>query len=191
VDLEDIYDAYRIDPSFKHLRRRFNFVPGEGNTSANIMFVGEAPGRTEDREEKPFCGASGKVLNRMLESIDLKRDDCFVTNLLKYRPSTDNRDPTPQEIRDSLGYLGEEINSVNPRLIVTLGIIPARAFLPGNRFKNIKGTVNLLAVDLCLLVTYHPAYISYNHSAEAEYLEHFALIKGFADDKGSGDGQPS
>ena len=181
MDLEDVYDAYKLDPSFKHLRDIYNFVPGMGNPNAELLFVGEAPGQTENTLKVPFCGVSGRILDRMLDSIGLDRSKCYVTNLLKYRPSETNRDPNPQELIDSIPYLTEEIRIIKPRLVVSLGTVPARAFLPGHRFKDVKGSTFALTPDIDLFVTYHPAYISYNRSAEAEYLEHFKLIKEYVD----------
>ena len=95
-------------------------VPGDGNANAKIVFIGEAPGAKEDKEGRPFVGSAGKFLAEMLGSIKMKREDIYITNIVKYRPQ-ENRDPTAKEIADCAKWLEEEIKLIDPTLIVFLG----------------------------------------------------------------------
>lgn len=104
-------------PLFKVAR---NVVPGEGNVNTKIMFIGEAPGKNEDEQGRPFVGAAGKFLEQLIESISLKRSDVYIANIIKHRPPG-NRDPLPDEIAAYAPWLEEQIKIINPPLIVTLG----------------------------------------------------------------------
>lgn len=95
-------------------------VPGEGNPDADIMFIGEAPGKKEDETGKPFCGASGRILNELIISINLEREDVFVTSIEKFRPPK-NRDPKPSEVEACFPYLERQIQIIDPKIIITLG----------------------------------------------------------------------
>jgi uracil-DNA glycosylase family 4 len=106
-----------------------NPVPGEGSPEADIMFLGEAPGAQEDKQGRPFIGASGKFLGEMLGSIGLSREQVFITNIVKFRPP-DNRDPSKQEIKACLPYLIEQIHVIRPRLVVFLGRHSMNVFFP-------------------------------------------------------------
>lgn len=108
-------------------------VPGEGNADADIMFVGEAPGKNEDLQGKPFIGSAGKFLAEMLSSINLQREDTFITNIVKYRPP-ENRDPEPTEITDCMPWLHEQIAIIQPKIIVTLGRHALEHFIPGKKY---------------------------------------------------------
>ena len=101
-------------------QQRTKSVSGEGDPNTQIMFVGEAPGKQEDLQGKPFVGAAGKLLDELLLLIGLKRKDIFITNIVKCRPPA-NRDPLPQEIDACLHYLEQQIKIIQPKLIVTLG----------------------------------------------------------------------
>lgn len=95
-------------------------VPGEGNVDTSVMFIGEAPGKNEDEQGRPFVGAAGKLLEQLIESINLKRSDVYIANIIKHRPPG-NRDPLPNEIAAYAPWLKEQIKIINPPLIVTLG----------------------------------------------------------------------
>ena len=96
-------------------------VPGEGNSTPEIMLIGEAPGKNEDLQGKPFVGAAGKILDQLLSSIKLSRDQVFITNMIKCRPPN-NRDPLDQEIDNCANFLNEQIHFFKPKMIVTLGL---------------------------------------------------------------------
>lgn len=140
-------------------------VPGVGNPDAQILFIGEAPGKNEDLEGLPFVGAAGKFLNEMLASIQLKREDIFITNVVKYRPPN-NRDPLPDEKEACREWLAEQIKIINPRLIVTLGRHALENFIPGKMISEIHGQAFRRTFDdlgeRVFFVLYHPAAALYN-----------------------------
>lgn len=178
ISLEDVYEEYQADPAFDHLSETYRFVPGVGNNDADVLFIGEAPGKTEDVMGVPFVGPAGDILEDMLDEVfpDISSlPTIYLTNVLKYRPGERNRDPHVSEIQASIPYLTEEINAINPYLIVLLGRIPTRTFYPGEVFKNIRGKV-LDRRGRKVLVTYHPAAILYHKDKLPEYQEHFAKI---------------
>ncbi len=113
-------------------RTRTNAVPGEGSRSAEIMFIGEAPGFHEDRNGEPFVGAAGKFLNEMLELIDLDRSSVYITNVVKCRPPG-NRDPLPDEIAACSTYIDRQIELINPKVVVTLGRFSMSRWFPKER----------------------------------------------------------
>lgn len=147
---------------------RKNPVPGEGNLNADIMFIGEAPGSREDELGRPFVGAAGNLLTKLIEEIGLKRDDVFIGNVLKCRPPG-NRDPTEEEIENCLPFLLKQIKLIRPKVIVTLGRYSAMIIsrLAGIKFKGItreRGMVrkiSLLDFNITFLPTYHPAAALY------------------------------
>src|SRR5882762_3435335 len=104
-------------------------VFGDGNPDAELVFIGEAPGKNEDLQGKPFVGAAGKFLNEMLEMIGLKREDIYITNIVKYRPPN-NRDPLPEEKSAFLPYLESQLDVIQPKVTVTLGRYSLNCFLP-------------------------------------------------------------
>lgn len=158
-------------------------VPGEGDPEADIVFVGEAPGAQEDKAGRPFVGASGKFLGEMLGSIGLTREDVFITNIVKFHPP-DNRDPSKEEIRACLPYLLEQIQVIQPKLIVTLGRHSMNVFFPKLKIGEAHGAVQqevltIGGVELKgqrLLPLYHPAAALYNGGMRATLLEDFAKI---------------
>lgn len=149
-------------------------VPGEGSAEAAIMLVGEAPGSKEDREGRPFIGASGKFLTEMLESINLTREDVFITNIVKYRPPN-NRDPKPDEIDAFRPYLREQINIIKPKIIITLGRHAMNVFLPGAKIGDVHGSLQEIDGQMYLPL-YHPAAALYNGSMRVTLKEDFARI---------------
>lgn len=104
-------------------------VMGDGNPDADIVFIGEAPGKKEDEQGLPFVGASGRFLNEMLAAAELKRDDVYITNIVKYRPPN-NRDPSPEEKREFWPYLMRQLEIISPRVVITLGRHSGMCFIP-------------------------------------------------------------
>jgi len=149
-------------------------VPGEGSAKAAILLVGEAPGAAEDREGRPFIGASGKFLQEMLESIGLTREDVFITNIVKYRPPK-NRDPKPDEIETFKPYLQQQINIIKPKIIITLGRHAMNVFLPGAKIGELHGQLQDIE-DQPYLPLYHPAAALYNGGMRVTLKEDFARI---------------
>jgi DNA polymerase len=135
---------------------RTNFVFGTGDPQANLMLIGEAPGREEDLQGEPFVGAAGKLLDRMLEAIHFKREEVYIANILKCRPP-ENRDPRPDEIETCKPYLLQQIKFIQPRIICALGRISAQVLLETkSALGQLRGRFHEF-LGIKLLVTYHPA----------------------------------
>jgi uracil-DNA glycosylase family 4 len=154
-------------------------VPGEGNPDADIMFIGEAPGKKEDEQGVPFVGASGKFLAEMLATINLKREDIYITNIVKYRPP-DNRDPLPSEVLACEEWLHEQIKIIRPKVIVTLGRHAMEHFIPGQKISEVHGqsfTQTLPDIGTqTFFVLYHPAAALYNGSLRQTLIADFQKI---------------
>lgn len=151
-------------------------VPGEGFADADIVFIGEGPGKEEDKQGRPFCGAAGKFLDELLTSINLDRNKVFITNIVKHRPP-ENRDPLPEEVEAYWPYLNSQIEVIDPKIIVILGrhsmarLMPnigAISSLHGRAFK--KG-------GRCYMALYHPAVALYNGSMRNVLLDDFGKLK--------------
>ena len=142
-----------------------NLVFGEGDPDAKLMIVGEAPGADEDEQRRPFVGRSGQLLDRILDSVGLHRDDIYVTNIVKYRPPG-NRNPTPQEITLSEPLLLEQIQIIQPQVIATLGNVPTQYFIQSKDgiTKTHGNWYEWHGVKVFPL--YHPAYLLRNPSRE-------------------------
>ena len=142
-------------------KTRTNFVFGTGNPNADIVFVGEAPGKEEDLQGKPFVGRSGKLLDKMFEAINLTRDDVFILNVLKCRPP-ENRDPSTSEIKQCKNHLKKQLEIINPKLIVALGRIAAKTLLEIDKpLKDMREKL-FKYEGVETIVTYHPAALLRN-----------------------------
>ena len=130
-------------------------VPGEGNPHARIMFIGEGPGFQEDKQGRPFVGPAGQFLTELLASINLKRSDVFITNVVKHRPPG-NRDPLPAEINACNEYLERQIAAINPEVIVTLGRVSMAKFFGAEKISSIHGRARKIDGRICIAM-YHPA----------------------------------
>ncbi len=140
---------------------RTNAVPGEGSPDTEVVFVGEGPGFNEDRLGRPFVGRAGDLLVRLLGSIEWRREDVFITNVVKCRPP-DNRDPEPDEVAACAPYLQRQLEILDPALIVTLGRHSMGRFMPGARISQAHGTTAPVdpasgAPDATVFAMYHPA----------------------------------
>ncbi|MEW5802190.1 MAG: uracil-DNA glycosylase [bacterium] len=156
-------------------------VPGEGNPRADIMFIGEAPGKQEELAGRPFVGAAGRLLNSLLEGIGLKREDVYITNVIKCRPPQ-NRDPLPAEIEACSEWLDEQIRAIKPKLIVLLGRHALNRFLPGLKISKVHGQpfqekVTGLGIFVFFPI-YHPAAALYNQNMREPLEEDFRKIPG-------------
>ncbi len=149
-------------------------VFGEGNENADLVFVGEAPGKKEDEQGIPFVGAAGKFLNEMLAKIGLAREDIYITNIVKYRPPN-NRDPRPAEKLAFLPFLQKQIEIIQPKLIVTLGRHSMECFLPGLKISQAHGQV-VQKEGQAYLPFYHPAAALYNGSLRQTLIDDFANL---------------
>jgi len=165
---------------------RTNTVPGEGNVNADIMFIGEAPGRNEDLQGKPFVGRAGDVFDKLLKSIDLTREQIYLCNILKCRPP-DNRNPQPSEINACIGSLDIQIKIVNPKVIGTLGnfstaYIFEKFNVPPAKISEVAGKVIDITTPFGpkkIIPVFHPAVATYNVHKTDLLIEHFQAFKPF------------
>lgn len=152
-----------------------NVVPGEGNPDADILFIGEAPGRNEDELGRPFVGAAGKFLDQLIGLIGLKREDVYIANIIKHRPPG-NRDPLPDEIAAYAPWLEEQIKILNPTLIVTLGRFSMEYLLgPGHSITKIHGQPKRRKGRV-VIPMYHPAAALYRGDLRPVLAADFAKI---------------
>lgn len=149
-------------------------VMGDGNPSADIVFIGEAPGKNEDLQGKPFVGAAGNFLNDMLKTIGLERADIYITNIVKYRPPN-NRDPLPDEKEAFLPYLQAQLEIIQPKLVVTLGRHSMNCFLPDLQISKVHGQPKRYK-GMVYLPLFHPAAALYNGGMRQTLLDDFARI---------------
>lgn len=152
-----------------------NLVMGEGNPHASIMLIGEAPGQKEDEQTRPFVGASGKFLGELLASIGLKREDVYITNVVKYRPP-DNRDPTSEEKAQCLPWLQQEIAIIQPKVIVPLGRHALGNFLPDTTITLAHGKPFLSAKNYVIFPIYHPAAALHNGKLRQSLYDDFKAL---------------
>jgi uracil-DNA glycosylase family 4 len=159
---------------------RTRAVPGEGNPSTEVVFVGEGPGFNEDKQGRPFVGRAGDLLVKLLASIGWRREDVFITNIVKCRPP-DNRDPEPDEIAACAPYLTRQLEVLDPAVVVTLGRFSMARFMPGVRISQAHGTVRPAdpgtgARDALVLAMYHPAAALRTPAIERESYTDAATI---------------
>jgi DNA polymerase len=185
ITLEDLKEEY-IKLIEEELKVNSKVVFGEGNESADVILIGEAPGKTEEELGKPFVGASGKNLDEFLNILEMKREDIYITNVVKIRPfkinektgKKSNRTPNKKEIELSIDTLEKQIHIVNPKIIVTLGNIPLRAILRDDSAKigDYHGKM-IKCKDYYLFPLYHPASIIYNRSLKETYYNDVKELK--------------
>ena len=172
-------------------RSATQLVFGDGNPDATILFVGEAPGKHEDEQGKPFVGAAGKFLNEMLSMIGLVRQDVYITNIVKYRPPN-NRDPLPEEKKAFLPYLQAQLEVIRPKLMVTLGRHSLNCFLPDLQVSKCHGQPKRVRINLShdgkgmatgtgdlslvILPLFHPAAALYNGAMRQTLIDDFVRI---------------
>ncbi|HEX5394775.1 MAG TPA: uracil-DNA glycosylase [Candidatus Saccharimonadales bacterium] len=150
-------------------------VFGDGNPAADVVFIGEAPGKSEDEQGLPFVGAAGKFLNEMLESTGMKRAEVYITNIVKYRPPG-NRDPLPEEKAEFLPFLKKQLDVIKPKLIVTLGRHSMEVLLPpGLRISQVHGQPKRYNGRVYLPL-FHPAAALYNGGMRQALMDDFARI---------------
>jgi uracil-DNA glycosylase family 4 len=160
-------------------------VFGDGNPTADLVFIGEAPGKNEDIQGKPFVGAAGRFLNEMLEGIGLKREDIYITNIVKYRPPN-NRDPLPAEKKAFLPYLQAQLEVIQPKVVATLGRHSMNCFLPDLQISQVHGQPKRVklqmkehsgdVLEVVILPLFHPAAALYNGGMRQTLIDDFALV---------------
>ncbi len=177
--LENLHAKWKGECQCKLKKTATQAVPGSGNPDANIVFIGEAPGKAEDELGIPFVGSAGKFLDEMLGIIDLKREEIYITNIVKYRPPN-NRDPLPEEKSSCREWLTDELKIIQPLLIIFLGRHAMNNFFPELQIsathgklliKSFKGMATKYFFPL-----YHPAAALYNGSMREVLKEDFRKI---------------
>jgi uracil-DNA glycosylase family 4 len=172
--LADIAAEVKTCPKCELARTRTHAVPGDGNPNARIMFIGEGPGWHEDQQGKPFVGAAGNFLNELLALAGLKREDVFITNVVKCRPPG-NRDPMPDEIAACAPYLDRQIAAISPDVVVTLGRFSMARWFPGERISRIHGQPKK-ADGRLIVPMYHPAAALHQSALRGAIEEDFAKL---------------
>ncbi len=152
-------------------------VVGSGNLDADVLFIGEAPGKKEDEQGLPFVGASGRFLDEMLAAADMKRDDVYITNIVKYRPPN-NRDPLPEEKRAFWPYLLRQIEIIHPKVVITLGRHSGACFIPNLHISREHGKARRVRFhkhEFLVIPLYHPAAALYNGSMRQTLIDDFLV----------------
>jgi DNA polymerase len=158
-------------------------VMGDGNANADIVIIGEAPGKNEDLQGKPFVGAAGKFLNEMLAQAGMERSDVYITNIVKYRPPN-NRDPLPEEKKAFWPYLLRQLEIINPKVVITLGRHSMEYFLPEAKIGQVHGQAVHKTVkyhdgrelEWLIVPLYHPAAALYNGSLRQTLIDDFSRV---------------
>jgi uracil-DNA glycosylase family 4 len=176
--LSELYQQIELCQKCEIAKFRTNVVPGEGAEDAAIMFIGEAPGWHEDQQGRPFVGPAGQYLDKLLASINLSRQQVYIANVIKCRPSS-NRDPLPTEIANCRPWLDKQIEIIKPKMIVTLGRYSMARYFPGKAISKIHGTA-VRRDDVIYFAMYHPAAALHQQSLrqaiEADMLKIPALL---------------
>lgn len=176
ADLRDDIITKNICPDLA--AQATNLVMGDGTVDADIVFIGEAPGKNEDEQGLPFVGAAGKFLNEMLAAAGMERNDIYITNIVKYRPPN-NRDPLPEEKKAFWPYLVKQLQIIRPKVIVTLGRHSMEYFLPDMKISEIHGQAKRVQFGddkLVIVPLYHPAAALYNGSLRQSLIDDFLLV---------------
>lgn len=190
VALKQIKDellVFKKSPLYEY-RTSNNYHPvvGEGNHYAKIIFIGEAPGENEAKQARPFCGASGRILDELLRSIELNREDVYVTNIVKDRPP-ENRDPTPQEIELYTPFLDRQIDIIQPTVIATLGRFSMKYIMDKFQLFEQAGPISKLHGHIFeaksswgtvkIIPLFHPAVALYGASKKVDLLNDFKILE--------------
>lgn len=173
-NLRDIETRVRVCTGCPLHQTRKHAVPGEGPFDAEIMFIGEAPGFHENEQGRPFVGAAGSFLDSMLASIEMDRSNVYITNIIKCRPPR-NRDPEPREMQACNGFLEEQISTINPKVIITLGRFSMARYFPDARISRIHGQAQRIHGRL-IIPMYHPAAALHQPSLRKVVEEDFRQI---------------
>ena len=186
MDWESVYGAIRQCHQCKLSSTRLNAVPGEGNHMARLMFVGEGPGAQEDEQGRPFVGAAGMLLDKMIAAIGMERKDVYIANIVKCRPPH-NRVPEEDEAIACLPYLRAQTALIHPKVIVCLGATAARYIIdPSIRITRDRGEW-LERKGFWLMATYHPAALLRDPAKKKEAWEDFQKIRDKLSETNTGD----
>ena len=174
LDFENLISQIKCCTLCGLSEKRSQAVPGEGSTSAEIMFVGEGPGFYEDRDGRPFVGPSGKFLDELLATINLNRETVYITNMVKCRPPN-NRDPLTTEVDACRPYLDNQIKMISPKVIVTLGRHSFSKFFPSKSLTKFRGQPQDWN-DITVYPMYHPAAALHNPRLRPVIIEDFKQL---------------
>ena len=172
-DLAVEIQAKSITPDLK--AQATQLVMGDGNPDADIVFIGEAPGKNEDLQGEPFVGAAGKFLDVMLSETGMDRQDVYITNIVKYRPPN-NRDPSPEEKREFWPYLLRQLEIINPKVVITLGRHSGGYFIPDLQIGKDHGVPRKVKYhnhEFMVIPLYHPAAALYNGGMRQTLIDDF------------------
>ncbi len=187
--LEDDFPEIKLVKETELCKNCTKIVVGGGNPDADILFVGEAPGRNEDLQGEPFVGAAGKRLGNLLEKVGLSLKDIYIANILKCRPP-ENRDPSPEEISLHTPWLLKQIEELKPKVICSLGNYATKFFLAGGNVSEMNSQqgitsvhgkpriVELNGIKIKIIPLFHPAAIIYNQKLIPEWEKDFEIVKG-------------
>ena len=181
-NLEEIAQQVSICTDCPLSNSRTHAVPGEGPADAQIMFIGEGPGYHEDRQGRPFVGPAGKLLDELLTSIGLSREQVFIANMVKCRPPN-NRDPLPAETAACSKYLDRQLELIKPRLVVTLGRFSLAKFFPNERISRARGKVRKVG-GLSVYPIMHPAAALHRQELKQTIEQDFKAITGLLEEVG-------
>ena len=159
IELQKIKEDMENDKNLPLVSKPEDIIPGYGNAESKIVFIGEAGGYYELVQRKPFVGAAGQLLTRLLTSVGISREDVYITNMVKTRPPN-NRDPLPEELAAYGRYLDRELEIINPKIIVTLGRFSMAKFLPSVKISAVHGRVHGVrwnGKDIVVVPMFHPA----------------------------------
>lgn len=164
------------------ISKKANPVLGEGNPAATVMFIGEAPGEQEDKQGRPFVGPAGQFLNELLGTIGLRREDVYISNVVKFRPPG-NRDPTPEEKEACMPWLMLELALIKPKVIVPLGRHALGHFFTKLSITAAHGKAQKLGKDAWVFPIYHPAAALHNGNLRDALFEDFRSLRNFLDEQ--------
>jgi DNA polymerase len=173
-ELEALHERIRACQACKLGAGRTNAVPGDGPEQAAIVFIGEGPGFHEDKQGIPFVGAAGQFLEELLASINLKREEVFITNVVKCRPPA-NRDPEPDEIRACQEYLDRQLELISPQMVITLGRFSMARYFPNSKISKIHGQPKKMD-GVIYYPMYHPAAALHQPSLRSTVQEDMKRI---------------
>ena len=182
--MEELIAEVNVCRKCRLWRHAKNAVPGEGSLDAQVMFIGEAPGYWEDLKGRPFVGAAGRLLDELLSSIGLRREEVYIGNVVKHRPPG-NRDPKPDEVEACTPYLDRQIKIIQPKVLVTLGrhstgYIFSRVGLKFRGITEVRGRVylkRLFGMPIQILPMFHPAAALYNPNYKVVLAEDFKRLR--------------
>lgn len=178
LKLNKLREKMLKDDSLPLKKGSTNLVFGDGDSDADMFFIGEGPGYWEDQKGIPFVGNAGAFLNQLLQSIEVPREDVYITNVICYRPPQ-NRDPLPEEIAAFQPYIDKMIGIINPKIIVTLGRFSMAKFIPGVTISTIHGKehkIDWKGSNIVVVPMYHPAAGLRNGEIRRRTIEDFKIL---------------